>query len=110
MRSLIDRFRPMAALQTGRVFFALAAIALPLEPLNAQRPQCQAQRSTLNTFALSSKALCPEAAQTGPAPRVRVDYFEAERSYTVRHDDVVLLCVVRNVGGVALPDKMLRLH
>ncbi len=87
MRSAIDRFRCSAALRAGSVFLAWLALA--------------AGRSL-------GSPLPP--AQTGPTPQVRVDYFEAERGYTVRQDDVVLLCVVHNVGGVALPEKTLRLH
>jgi hypothetical protein len=47
---------------------------------------------------------------TVPAPQVRVEYFGAERGYTFGHNDVVFLCVVRNIGTTPVPEKALRLH
>ncbi len=43
-------------------------------------------------------------------PDVRVEYFGAEKGYVIGGESIVLLCVVRNVGGTALPEHTLRLH
>jgi hypothetical protein len=69
----------------------------------------------LAAAALCSPALCraqnaPAPPSTQPTPQVRVEYFGAERGYTVGHSDVVLLCVVRNIGITPVPEKTLRLH
>lgn len=53
-------------------------------------------------------------AQNGTAPpggpEVRVEYFGAERGYVVGMETVNLLCLVRNVGAAALPERRIRLR
>lgn len=41
---------------------------------------------------------------------VRVEYFGPAHGYTVGTADVEMLCVVRNVGSIPLPDRQLRLR
>jgi hypothetical protein len=43
-------------------------------------------------------------------PQVRVEYFGTERGYTIGRSDIVLLCILRNIGTNPLPEKALRLH
>jgi hypothetical protein len=43
-------------------------------------------------------------------PEARVEFFGAERGYTVGQANVTLLCVVRNVGTAPLPENALRLR
>lgn len=59
--------------------------------------------------------LCPFAgtlcsAQTGPQAQLKVEYLGAEHGYSLRHEDLILLCIVRNISGVTLPEKTMRLH
>lgn len=52
----------------------------------------------------------PNPQPLSPAPDVRIETFAPEHGYVVGVENVVLLCVARNVGRGALPENALRLR
>lgn len=67
-----------------------------------------AKRAAL--WALLGIASLSQAASAQSKQDVAIDYFGAERGYTVGGQPVVLLCVVRNRGKETLPANQLRLR
>ncbi len=62
--------------------------------------------------AVFAAPVCRAGGQDTPktAPQIRVEYFGAERGAAIGTQAVTLLCIVRNTGAVALPEKTLRLR
>ena len=59
---------------------------------------------------VTTKVGPPSPAVVSTAPDVRIETFASERGFVVGMDNVILLCVARNVGQTALPENTLRLR
>jgi hypothetical protein len=56
------------------------------------------------------KAVVAGQPAAAPKPDLRVEYFGAERGYSVGTDNVSVLCILRNVGTAPLPANSVRLY
>jgi len=83
-----------------------------LEPVRAQHTPAVHSSSAPVNHPANSQTAASASNVTSPLlpPEVRVEYFGTEKGYVVGGESVVLLCVVRNIGGTALPEHTLRLH
>ncbi len=89
-----------------------------LRPRREQRPLLVAVMLAGLPISLHAQGRLPEKAEQSPPaavkaalrPELRVEFFGAERGFAVGRDEVSVLCVLRNVGGAALPANAVRLY
>jgi hypothetical protein len=71
---------------------------------------CAAVATWAQTSPGASKISPTSPSAVSATPDVRIETFASERGFVVGMDNVILLCVARNVGPTALPENALRLR